>query len=297
MTITRIAPIALVAALVTAACGGGTSGGAETTEPPSTTGSEVTDTTTTETTPPGAGSEVVLTITDDGGFVPLEYAATNGPRFVLTADGTLYAQGPVPAVFPGPLVTPYVVADASGSMEDIQRLIDAMGLADITNEQNTDASTMVADASTTTVTYYDDSGGHMFSVYALGFDNGLQEGDQVIDDERADALYDLTVVLQDVAASSDTTPYEPATWQVMLSPAEDPTIDTEPQPWPLAVTPDDFIDIGGFFPCVVIDSDPTVDAAFNAASVQTTTWDHEGTEWYLLVRALLPGEKGCEAVA
>ncbi len=46
--------------------------------------------------------------------------------------------------------------------------LDALGFADIESEVNDEAANMVADASTTVTTFYNQDGPHTFSVYALG---------------------------------------------------------------------------------------------------------------------------------
>ena len=46
--------------------------------------------------------------------------------------------------------------------------LDALGFAEIESEVNNEAANMVADASTTVTTFYNQDGPHTFSVYALG---------------------------------------------------------------------------------------------------------------------------------
>lgn len=287
---TRIAILTIVLGLLAAACGGGDASGTDDNET-TTTGADTTgqgdgDTTTTIPTEVN-GSEVVLVITDGGGFVPVEFLATQGPRYVLTADGSLYAMGPVPEIFPGPLVQPYVVIDASDSLDDIYSLVEGMGLAGIDEEVNDDAGDFIADASTTGITFYDEDGAHKYAVYALGVDERA-------DDEMVQYLRDIVMTLDAIAMENEGTPYEPTQWQVSLSEVELEGVETSSEDWPLEVAPHDFVSDGDFFPCLVVEADPTLDAAFEAASQQVTTWDYEGDEYYLLVRVLLPGETGCE---
>lgn len=42
--------------------------------------------------------DVILTVTDEGGFAPVELILGRHPRFVLQADGRLYTPGLVPAM-------------------------------------------------------------------------------------------------------------------------------------------------------------------------------------------------------
>ena len=50
--------------------------------------------------------EVVLTVTSEGGFVPVEFNLDRMPRFVLMGDGTLYSPGMMTLEFPGKLLPP-----------------------------------------------------------------------------------------------------------------------------------------------------------------------------------------------
>lgn len=60
--------------------------------------------------PPEDGSsipgveDVAVSITSEGGLVPLEFALAQLPSLVIYADGTVVRPGPVPEIYPGPLV-------------------------------------------------------------------------------------------------------------------------------------------------------------------------------------------------
>jgi hypothetical protein len=83
-------------ALLLGACGAGDAGTASTT-PDGTTP----DTTVPPLEEPDTEVRVVLTISDEGGFVPVEWNLKRIPRYVVMSDGTVYYQGPVTMEYPG----------------------------------------------------------------------------------------------------------------------------------------------------------------------------------------------------
>ncbi len=291
MNATRHFAAAAGLALVLAACGGGGSNSATTTAPP---GTDTTgpggDTTGSPTTPaPEDSAQTLLRIDQVGGFAPIELIVTFGPDYVLTTNGMLYSRGAVPAIFPGPLVTPYFGNDASDALADIMDIVDEIGLPEIDEEINDQEGSNIADATTTIATFYDDAGAHRYGVYALGFEEPS--------DPQAVALQDLVLTLQAAAAApGEVVELVPERWQVILSdptPVEEGFEDV--RPWPLDVAPDDFTEVSFTMPCIVLegaDADAAT-AVFNDAT-QVTNWELEGAEYRLLPRPLFPGEEGCQ---
>ena len=114
---------------------------------------------------------VLLIVKDEGGFVPIEFIVGQGPRLVLLRDGTLIVSGPQIEIFPQPLLPNYQSIQLDDeTMLFVLEELDALGFADIDSEVNDEAANMVADASTTVTTFYNQDGPHTFSVYALGID-------------------------------------------------------------------------------------------------------------------------------
>jgi len=257
--------MALVATLL-AACGGGDEGGA-TRDP----------------------DDVVLQITSEGGFVPVEVALNNGPRYTVFGDGRLVYQGAQIMIFPGPLVPSYMVARLSESQLDaVLAMVENIGLPDIEDETDDSAMNIVADASTEVVTYWDENGEHRLGVYALG----LEESPSA----RNEAFLELISTFDRFTGEAEAEPYAPERVRVLAGAGfVDPEF-ADTRPWPLEDT--DFsdwsaLDIG--WQCTTLDGE--VPAAFSDAT-QSTTWeppaasaDHEPL--MLLVRPLLPGESDC----
>jgi hypothetical protein len=158
--------------------------------------------TTGEPTPPAGGDQdsgdsdaVVLSITDVGGFAPSERTFTSLPRLLVTGDGRVIQEGPVIAIYPGPLLPN--VLQRSISDAGIQRLID---LADEHGLLGNVAYTRpdgIADASETIVTITVNGETFEHRAYALGLGGGLDGGET--DAPRA-RLFDFVVAATALAS-------------------------------------------------------------------------------------------------
>lgn len=279
----RISLLLLALALVSAACGDSDDGAGATTTSTTTTTSAPTTTT-----PPDGNAELVLQITDEGGFVPVEYNLTRLPRYSVYSDGSLYYQGPVVAIYPGPLLPNIQVGRMTADdYADVIAQIERLGLPGIDEEINDNAGAGVADASTVIATYFDDAGTHRYGVYALGM------GD--MSDPKVEELSNLVLLLDQIAADVPTEAYEPTAFKVWVSntPFIDPQLGVE-EPWAFDFDPTS-VTIESFgFGCTEIEGAAAAAAleTFAAAHAQTF-WVHEGSAWTVLPVPILPGAEGC----
>jgi hypothetical protein len=171
-----------VLGLALAACGGddATETTIPTTGPTSTAGDSPQNVT---------SSDVLLTVTSEGGFVPVEFNLDRMPRYVLLADGTLFYQGPVPAIFPGPLLPNVQVTEVTATqMDEILQLVEEMGLPEIDEFIDDSNAEMVADATTEFITYYDENGTHRLGIYALGITEGGGSTERILANELIEVL-------------------------------------------------------------------------------------------------------------
>jgi hypothetical protein len=283
--------ILAIVTLLIAACGSADDGGDTV---PTTESSTIPSTSMPPTTgDDGDPDRLILQVTDEGGFVPVEFLLTRMARHSLYADGTLLAPAAIAEIFPGPLVQPVQsIVLGDDDLRDVRILIDAIGLPGIDREIDDELTNTVADATTTVATYFDEDGGaHSYGVYALGLDTGVPMPD-------ASANLGLLVELLDafVAGGADAARYQPDRIQLWLQEGTiyDPEF-VETQPWGLEITPEGF-EVEPTFnrPCHVLDGDAAQTAieTFEAAN-QATVWDYEGTVYSLAARPLLPGETGC----
>jgi hypothetical protein len=234
--------------------------------------------------------DVILTISDEGGFAPIEMILGRHPRYVLQADGRLYMPGAVTAIYPGPMLTPIFVGSVDdATLQEILRLVDETGLPEVDRLEDTTATNHVADATTTFITYFDGTAEHVLSVYALGI---ARESSQQA--QAAAALVDA--VEQAARALPDAVEYRPT--RIEIRTGERMALpDAEfrnSMPWPLSVAPDEIPEAAHGWRCVVVEGPQATDLlkVFGSAN-QATTWEYEGTEHALLARGLMPGEPGC----
>jgi hypothetical protein len=239
---------------------------------------------------PGA---LILVVEDVGGFAPLNFLLNRPPRFALTAGGDFVIQGPVIQIYPGPLLPNLQTGRLDEeTFQFTLEEIEAIGLSEMTDEVDDEASSRVADATTTVVTFYDDNGAHRFSVYALGIGGPWQ-------DERVGILENLVQTLEQTGFSTPTTVYQAERIQVYAGIDEfepEPAIKNV-QPWPLPVPFEQMTSMVQSWSCAVFEGSEAA-ALFDAfgQANQATRWEAAGTEYNHIPRPLLPGEEPCRAV-
>ena len=222
---------------------------------------------------------------EGGGFAPADFALTQGPTYTLTRDGILISPAAVFAIFPGPLVTPYMSSQVTaGELGQLQDMIEAIGLPDMADEQDNDGINTVADAHTTVVTYWDSDGAHTYSVYALGIAEPRREATR--------GLHQMVTVLETLAGRDFTEWTGDQVQLVAIPGAIDPEF-AEEREWPLDEVVDTWDEIGGMR-CAVLDASVLEEFA---GTNQATTFPSPDPAWAevfrLAVRPLHPGETGC----
>jgi hypothetical protein len=200
-----------------------------------------TEPSTTPSTSPGTGGydhptgadDVVIEIGYQGGFVPVGVAFTEVPSLLITGDGRAITNGPVPAIYPGPLLPNLV--QQSITEEGIQTLLakaDELGL--LANVQYSDPSSQIADAPDTVVSISVDGTTYRHVAYALGID---PESDparaNLFDFVNAATNLTGTVGADQLGAEE---PYESDTYLIRATEVDLSTMDTEIPPtvvrWP-----------------------------------------------------------------
>lgn len=234
----------------------------------------------------------VLQVASEGGFAPVEFVLGRGPTYTLLAGGRLIFEGPTIAIFPGPLLPNYQVARLDDDqMGQVLELVDQIGLPDFEFELDDSAASRVADATTETVTYWDFSGTHTYSVYALGID--LDE-----DPSPRTASFEELLELLGELTGSEAEPYQPDIVRVMAGPGTVNDEFEDVRPWPLETRDiSDWEELPNGWTCRVFG--PEVLDRFTDAT-QVTVWENPdpslaNSPIKLLVRPLHPGEPGCPA--
>ncbi len=233
--------------------------------------------------------EPLLQITSEGGFVPVEVALSTGPRHTLLGDGRLIYTGAQIAIHPSPLLPPYfVVSIREDQMQTVLDLVADIGLPEMEDEVDDSAASFVADASTEVIRYWDDSGEHRLSVYALGIEESPSARNQ--------AFLDLMAVMDQLAVSEGAEEYRGERVRVLAGTGfVDPEV-ADVRGWPLEAT--DFTDWetlpNGWY-CTTYGSDVLT---LFADATSATQWQHPDERvavdpLTLLVRPLHPGETDC----
>jgi hypothetical protein len=253
---------------------------------------------------PMGGAEVVLRVSYEGGFVPIEFNLTNIPAFTLYGDGTILVPGPQLAIYPGPALPNVQMLKVSE--ERVQEIIDAARSAGIEGGDRHYGYDCVADASTAVFTLNAGGGTTIVSAYALGIEEPGSGPDIScgIDDEalaaRA-ALYAFSQAVESVLFDGTLDPpteYTPQQMRVYVSDElfTDPDLPQAPADWPLGA---DLATFGAeqgdlALRCGIVEGDDLDDLLAVARQAnQLTPWLSDGAEFALTFRPLLPDESGC----
>ncbi len=232
--------------------------------------------------------DVVLAVELEGGFVPVEVNLNRMPRFLVTGDRRLIFEGPVVAIYPGPLLPNVLVRPLDEAEWDtLLSAIVSTGLPEIDRIEEREAEATVADAPTTVVTFRDEAGEHVHSVYALGLD------------ENSHPLLDLINHLEALASSGrePAAPYQPDGFRVLAIGAA-PAGEAEELivPWPLEVDPGQWPETPAIpdFHCEAVTGEQAavLGPALQEAH-QLTYWRFGNATYRLAARPLLPSETGC----
>lgn len=262
---------------------------------------------------PTAADEAIFTIEYAGGFVPVHFAATQTPAFVLLGDGRVIVQGAMTLEYPGPALPPLV--ERRLTAEGIDQVLDAIigtNLFDADLDLR-GAMNMVADASDTIFTLRAGGEEVTVSVYGLGTlapmpgmepPEGISEAEiraHATLQELSDSLLMLDTWLPTSAFADDGwRPYEPEAFRLYvreLMPGEvDPQFATERE-WPAEATeaPNEFGEVQETFGdgtrCGVVEGDAAQAWLTELqAATQATVWTAGDAVYSVLPRPLLPHE-------
>lgn len=233
----------------------------------------------------------VIQVRGEGGFMTPEMNLGRGPAYTLLADGRLIYEGPVLAIYPGPLLPNYQVTRLTEErVDELLALIEEIGLPEMDSERDDSAMSNVADGTTEVVTFWDENGAHTYSVYALGSDPNPSDSTA--------ATADLMVALSEAAFSGESESYAGDRVRIISGVAltpPDPEFE-DVRPWPLdGEDPNEWSELALGFSCGLFGTE--VLESFRDAT-QVTQWMHpevtmDAPPYILLVRSLHPGEPDC----
>lgn len=272
--------------LLAAACAEPPAGGPAPSDPDPVPGVELPDT--------GPVLEVAFT----GGFVTPETTLARLPLASVHADGRVFVEGPVPAIYPGPAWPNVQVIDVG--RERVQELADRALEAGVA-ETGDLGTPPLADVPSTRFTLVTATTTHVREVYGLTETAGMADSGLTEAQEAARAR--LRALLDEVSALAVTgegaQPWTPEAVSALARPWTPPAEDAvdlvpEPQPWPgppLPGEPVGALDLG----CVTATGEQAaaVVEAARAATVLTPWVTGDGARWSVTFRPLLPHEEGC----
>jgi hypothetical protein len=251
-----------------------------------------------------SGDEVLVKISHEGGFVPIEWTYTNLPILSLYGDGTLVLPGPQIELYPGPAL-PAISRrqiEEAGIQAILEVAIDT--IEDVPADLDDLGSTGIADASTTVIRVSGGGVDRTIRAYALAElterPDGMPEREyraRVALLELVTELTGLDAWLPDGSVGSER-PYVASAARVYVGPYRDvDDLAQEPIAWPLD---DGLVGFGGpgdgseGFRCdVVRGADWAAVRDVASSANELTPWTDEGEEYSILFRPLLPDETGC----
>jgi len=171
---------------------------------------------------PTGPDDVVIEYTELSGFTTREYAFQQPPVVLISGDGRVFTTGPQIAIYPGPALPNIQVGTITE--EAVQQLLSIADHDGLFAEIDYTEESLVADASTATVTINVDGTSWVHSAYALGMD----EPGKTPSPERA-TLLEFTAQLTDLASTvgadqlGPVEAFEPANYLIQSVEAATPT--------------------------------------------------------------------------
>ena len=258
---------------------------------------------------PTGSDDLVVRLRYVGGFAPPSAHMLGLPVISVYGDGTVLVPGAVPAIYPGPALSPLQLATITPA--GMQVLLEAAREAGLLGPDAHYDLGGIMDATSSEFTVNAEGSVHTVSAYAL-FESGGRDpqnpgADPAVMEARAklltfqNQLANLEALLgPDVG---DATPYVPTALQLLVTdgaPVDEQALGQEPIAWPLDAPLADF---GEAMPSLIMgercgvasgsDAEKLIPLA-QAANTLTPWTDGDGV-FGIAFRPLLPGEPGCPA--
>jgi hypothetical protein len=247
--------------------------------------------------------EVLVRISNEGGFVPVEWTYTNFASYSLFGNGTLIVPGAQIELYPGPALP--AISSRQVDEAGIQAILE-QALA-VTRNIPADLNDLgfmgIADASTTVITVSAGGVDRTIRVYAL---SELSERPDGMPEREYQARLSLQELVATLTGPTEWLPegslgpegaYEASAARLFVGdhrPVDD--LAQDPVAWPLSTGLAGFGDPipPGGTRCGVVEGEgwDTVRESATAAN-QLTPWTDAGDRYSILFRPLLPDERGC----
>ena len=250
-----------------------------------------------------AADAVLVRISYEGGFVPVEWTYTNFAFYSLLGDGTLIVPGAQIEIYPGPALP--AVSSRQVSEAGIQAILEqAIAVVrDIPADLNDLGFMNIADASTTVITVSAGGVDRTIRAYAL---SELTERPDGMPEREYQARLGLHELVATLTGPTEWLPegslgpegaYEASAARVFVGnyrAVDD--LKQDPMAWPLSARLADFGDPipPGEMRCGVVEGEDWKTLRGSATKAnQLTPWTDAGNRYSILFRPLLPDERGC----
>jgi hypothetical protein len=256
---------------------------------------------------PEGSQQVVLRISDEGGFVSSQVLQLRVPQFSLFGDGTVVTVGPQIDIYPGPAL-PSVLSNRL-TEDGVQSVLEAAlgaGLGQQRSDLTGPGSVGVSDMATTVFTFDANGATTSLKVYALGAGRspGMSEDEYKVRRQLQSLVTKLSTLEQWMPQGSVTAtqPFEGTGTLVYVSNYRPQPQLREPEiAWPLAAPLETFgettagANMGATQRCgTVTGADWTQKLRPLAAKAnQLSPWTSAGFRYELAFRPLLPDETTC----
>ncbi|HMK11421.1 MAG TPA: hypothetical protein VK461_07555 [Acidimicrobiales bacterium] len=241
-------------------------------------------------------SSLVVRVDTTGGFVPVETVFTNLPIVSIYGDGSVITSGPVPMIYPGPVVPNLLVRKLD--TQGMQAVLTAAQDAGILTDPIDYGQPPVADVPDTVVTVNANEKSYTQSANALGGDFGTDNltPAQIEARDELSKFVDSMTDLETLVGAEHIGPEQPYTitgWRLRATAVDQlPTGEPAPTvvPWPIASLP-----LASIGDCTAVTDAATAKQVTDTMSKanQLTYFTDAGRTYQVLVRPLLPDEASC----
>jgi hypothetical protein len=234
---------------------------------------------------PTGPDDVVVRIGFEGGFGTPEMTYVNVPVVLVSGDGRLFQQGPVIAIYPGPLLPN--IQERPISEAGIQQLLALADSAGLLQERTYERNDLIADAPDTVVTINADGQTFTHRAYALGLEDETDEARRALAQFVTDAQALVNGPESDVVGPEKA--FEPDTYLIRALIAGDwAGAEGDPEPrvveWPAEAS----VSLAGEPECVEVPADEF--GGLFAEADQLTWFAEDGISYQVFVKPRLPGD-------
>lgn len=243
----------------------------------------------------GGDGPLFVSVERGGGFAPVGFDFRSVPASVVYDDGTTFAPGVTTAVFPGPPVLP--VFEGSVGDDELRALAQAAADAGLLGGGALDfGDTLIADASTTTITVVVGGEAHVTSVYALDEADATLPGMDSTTSEAKERVAAFVDLVSRTVSEAGGDVYDPQRYRVLALPADQPGgagVAAEERDWPFPDLP------LAERTCTAITGERAeIFEQSLEGTTEATGWRSDSGEVFTLaVRPVLPNEPDCPAGA